>query len=599
MLEIGWMTIGIAFVFFAMGLGISYLLLPSSISKYRFWLAPWFGIMLIAVLGGILSVGKLPMSSASYVIGIVGLILLAYSLVLGKIKKPNLNIENKLLLGVIVVLILFNLYPLIAKVGYPTTLSMGNLDAVSYTSVAEYLKDHTVLNGSEINVYKPYTWSVVDLLHYGFRWGPPIVLSFVGVIFGTKIYAIYTILLTVVFALIFPLVYLLAKRFLGKSSYLLMLITLLVFGLNSTLLYWLSQAFLPQFMYTGIFLTSILLLLSYINEKSEGWKITSWDIALGLCFSAIASVYPDGLILAFSPIWLYVLLDVVINKKTGSLVKVLKILGMTIVINPIIFSTAIRQIMRLVMMTTNTDFIGWEKIRNMSLFEMMGFHNLYYSRDLSTTVDWLLGLPVFYFMIKGFQRVKNKILIGSYLAVMLVFIGFFSMVVDNFFVFNRVIGYTLFMFSVLFAVGLANYLKKIKSKVFVLIAMTVVTIFSLRSSIRSLKQVYWHHRSVDQALISLMEFEDANYFRTADTVLGEYDLWERVWTEHFLRDQNIIDRQNYSIVKSEVQDIRLMLARKNMLERYEQKIDFGTVVWENEYYIFGVPKKTEVTEDLL
>lgn len=595
------LTIGfvIILVLFALGIGAARLIFPTRHKDLRYWMAPWLGIALIAIFGGILSIGKLSMSAAYPVIIVVGLALTLYSFAAERVGKLQLKKETIILGVMVIILSIANVYPLLSRVGYPTTLSMGNLDPVAYMNVGEFLREHTILDGSASNVFKPSTWSVADLLHYSFRAGPSLILSFFAEIFGVKTHVIYTVLLSVVFALTFPLVYLLAKKMLGRASHTLLWISFLVYGLNATLIYWLTHAFLPQFLFGGFFVASVLLFVEYGEDKQKQAWLTFWDIAIGICFAAILTIYPDGLLLSFTPMALAGILGYVSGFNRSLLIKVIKILGVALLINPIAFATAIRQIMRLVLTTTNTTFIGWERIRIPSLFEMMGLHNLYYARDLPLWADILLSLPILYCLLLAMRFLKHKLVTGSYILVVLGFMAFYSLIIDNFFVYNRAIGYTLFIWSTLFAVGLVHFFNKINRQWFTLLSLLILTLASLRTIQRSMQQNYYHYRVVDKALSTLESIPRIEGpFYTADIVLGEFDLWKRVWQEHFLRNQTLVDRQNYTLLSHSDRETKLVLVEKEKVRQYPKLFEFDKIVWESEWYILGTPRIITVSEDL-
>lgn len=583
---------------FTLGMGLSRFFFSPQQVNLRIWLAPWFGMAFITLFGGMLSIGKLAMQEASMVILATGLLLTVYSFFSSRLPQFHLTKENVVLGLLVVALFLCNVYPLLTRVGYPTTLSMGNLDPVAYMNVGEFLRDHTILEGSKSDVFKPASWSVADLLHYSFRTGPSLILSFYAVLLHVKTHVIYSVLLSLTFALTFPLVYLLARKILGTLSFRLMWIIFLVFGLNSTLLYWLTQAFLPQFLYGGLFVVSVLLFLEYSSQRKTSWHITAWDGAIGIFLAAIMMIYPDGLLLSFTPILLASALGYITGRDRSLVVKGIKILGVALVINPIAFATAIRQIMRLVKTTTDTSFIGWEHIRTPSLFEMMGLHNLYYARNIPVWADILLSLPILYCMWLAFKHLKQKLVGGSYMVVMLGFLGFYLLIIDNFFVFNRAVGYTLFMWSALFAVGLVLLMKKINRSMLTTVVLVVLTLLTLRSTIRSMQQFYYHYRVVDHALFTLETMPViSSPFYTADIVLGEFDLWKRVWQEHFLRNQRVIDRQNYVLLTPQARASELMLVEREQVARHPSVFVFTSVVWESEWYILGTPQSIVVTED--
>ena len=157
------------------------------------------------------------MRYASYVIIALALVVDVYAVIKKGFdwKTPKINWW---LMSLVIGLTAFYLYPLWGKVGYPTTLSLGNLDPVTYANGGEFLRDKSVIQGSSIEMQHPYTWSIVDILHYGYRWGVPLLLAFLATILKHDIYQIYTIVLALVTALTVPILYILGKRLMGKTA---------------------------------------------------------------------------------------------------------------------------------------------------------------------------------------------------------------------------------------------------------------------------------------------------------------------------------------------------------------------------------------------
>ena len=125
---------------------------------------------------------------------------------------------------------------------------------------------------------------------------------------------------------------------------------------------------------------------------------------------------------------------------------------------------------------------------------------------------------------------------------------------------------------------------------------------SIRSSYRTMYQLYWHPRVVDKSLISLTKLnDDKRYnsaFFTSDVFLGEYDLWKRLWREYMLSDKSIISRQNYPTERAFLKNINLVLTEKNFIEGEGKKIVYKNIVWENEHYLLGEIEEINVAKDL-
>ena len=56
-----------------------------------------------------------------------------------------------LLISLFVLLSLFfNLYPLVVKAGFPTTISLANLEPLAYANAGEYLINHSLVDDKGI-----------------------------------------------------------------------------------------------------------------------------------------------------------------------------------------------------------------------------------------------------------------------------------------------------------------------------------------------------------------------------------------------------------------------------------------------------------------
>src|SRR3989344_2432630 len=259
MIDIFILALKIFFLLFFVGFGFTYIFIPKYFRNQAIWLVPWFGLILIAVFGVILSMGKVSMNIGSYIILGLAFILLIYSIITKKLKVSFTKADWIVLL-LTALTFGFNIIPLFVRAGFPTTISLGNLDPLSYTPVADFLVNHTVFDGGIFEHYKPFLWATGDLLHAGFRWGSPMILSFFASIFNLRSYQVYSILLNMLFSLSFPLVCLLVKNLIVKYSKYISTFIFITFAINSTILYMLYNVFFAQFMFTGIYILILILL---------------------------------------------------------------------------------------------------------------------------------------------------------------------------------------------------------------------------------------------------------------------------------------------------------------------------------------------------
>ena len=155
-MEIIILLLKIIFTLFFVGYGFTAIFIPEKLRRDAFWLSPWFGTIFIAVFGVILSVARIPILQAKYII-VLASIFLFISAIFYKKKLFYISKETVLIGLFTIICLLFNLYPLLTKAGFPTTISLGNLDPISYVHTADYLIDHTVYDGGTFEHGRPAT----------------------------------------------------------------------------------------------------------------------------------------------------------------------------------------------------------------------------------------------------------------------------------------------------------------------------------------------------------------------------------------------------------------------------------------------------------
>lgn len=609
MFEIIGLTIKILLILFFLGYGFSALFTPKKLWDGVFWFSPWFGVILIAVLGVAFNLGKVAMVHSKYAILLLSGIL-CFAAIYKKKIPTVFSKESFVIFFLTAVIFIFNIFPLVSRAGFATTISKSNLDPITYTHTGDYLIAHTIFDGKEFEHYKPYKWAVGDLVHSSFRWGSPLVLSFFANVLSVKSYQIYSILLTLFFAFSFPLVYFLAKQLMGLKEFSLYLLLLIfaTYGMNSTLLYMLYNVFFAQFMFVGIYILLLIFIhryITYLKDKKlyrfpiESGMTIILPIVLGL--SSLTSIYSEGFIFVFAPFLLYSMWEYVLHKKTNVLISFIKIFLLMILINPVNFGTTIRQVLGVFVSSTKTAWIGWEKIPYAAPLEVTGLYNLYYSKDLSFILDIVLGIPIVAVWIYGFSKIKNKLFIGANIFLFVLFFTMYRFVFPNYYTYQKAITYSLFLFAVLFSVGIYEAIARRRFLLSLLVI--IVLLFSFRSAYRTVYQLYWHPYIVDRELLSLRELNNNKNiqepFYTSDVFLGEYDLWKRLWREYVLTDKLIVTRQNYPTEKKNLEGIRWVLSEKNYTEREGKKLIYKTIVWDNAYYQLGEIEPVPIAKDLL
>ena len=205
-------------------------------------------------------------------------------------------------------------------------------------------------------------------------------------------------------------------------------------------------------------------------------------------------------------------------------------------------------------------------------------------------------------MVIGYFKSKQNFFVASFMGFFIFLYLIFAFYFKNFFTYHRTITYTVFFISILFSIGMLSIFDRLKNKIVLAIVVIIFTLMSIRSSYRTMYQLYWHPRVVDKSLISLTKLnDDKRYnsaFFTSDVFLGEYDLWKRLWREYMLSDKSIISRQNYPTERAFLKNINLVLTEKNFIEGEGKKIVYKNIVWENEHYLLGEIEEINVAKDL-
>lgn len=593
MLNILLITLEIVVLLYVTGFGITKFFLPKSLQPDLFLIIPWFATIAIAVLAVYLSLIGFPMKTGAYILLVIFSILSIYQLKRDKIKL-RLSREYKVIGILTFIIFLVNIYPLIRSAGFPTTISYGNLDPLAYVGSGSYLIKHTVLGNSFDRPFQPAVGSAADIINYSYRWGAALIFSFFSQITGFQVYQFYTILITIYFSLTYPLVYLLAKKIFTKREYwwLLASVVFFTYGINSTLLYVLYNAFFGQIVFTGVMCLGIILFLSYIKSFSRGtWRLNRYDFILGLMFSSVTTLYPEGFILVYLPIIGYAGLRFFFKKEIYDVIRAVKITILTIIVNPITFFTMSRWFIRMVKVTTAHEKIGWETIRFASPFEAMGFHNLFYSRDLPLLISLLLGMGIVLIISVGLLRMSKKFILISYIGLFGLFYLYFSFFTPNFFVYFRSVTYSLFIYSALFAAGIAIILSTANNRKLTVVLISIIGLLCTRSAYRTLYLFYHHARVVDKALISLQELNDNTQIQkpiiTSDVFVTNYDVWTRLWREVFLQNKLIATTSNFNSVKKKLDETTPVLIEKKPKDGYNLNFLMNDVFWENEFYRLG------------
>lgn len=539
------------------GVGITAILVPEQLIGATLPLSFWVGVIWLALSGTVLSQMGIGTSQGWILILIASLILLYTAYKNGRIQIKFSKLGC--LVGVLsIIALLIHLYPYLVKAQFPTTISMGNLDPISYSTVADFLQKNTVRDGATYIPYSPYLWSVGDLLHSSYRWGTPMVLSLISAAYGARAYQLFGILITLFFVMSYPMLWTLLKRLRPESGWLEAIILFLIYMINSTLMYTLYNVFFAQFAWGGILILSV-----YLSTTQN----TNWLKALVVAGTAL--IYPEGI--------MFVVLPMLLLGHWGGLL-------IAAMMAPYPLFTSIRQLISVMVNSSQVTWIGWEHIRFPNMLEILGLYNLNYSRPLQLFLLFIPVVVLFYLIFWGLIKTLNRRVLGVYMGIfVLSYIA--TRMSGNWFTYFRAITYSSFLFILLFLIGLGKMLDSINKIKVSIAAVVVIGVLTIRSATRTAQQMYYHHQTVDRELVSLSQVPNIKVpTATADIFLGEYSLWIRLWREYMLMGKPIITRQNWTTDTDKLTVIDQLLVEKEKLNELSEKVNLKTKVWENRYY---------------
>lgn len=576
---------------FLLGYGLSFLMTPTKIKSFVFWLSPWYSIIFIIFSLTVLSLARVSVEHASIPITLFLIILTTYVLFY---KKPVFNFKNKesiIIFIFIISSILFNLSPLLLKDKTATTISFGNNDVIVYTQTPEYLKDKSIAEylQTKINYLKPAEMGVGNLVYHGYRWGTPIIISFFINLLNIPGYQYAYIFQVVMFSLTLPLICLLLKT-LYKPSILGLIFSLSIFAFNTNALYMLYHNFAGQIVFWGLEVFLFIFFFNYFYSKNEKDNfINKWDYIIGLTIATLYMSYHEAIVFIFPPLIIFFIFRLIFKKSIYEYWNaLLKIFFVAIISSSISITNSV--IIDFLQAADIDDPIGWALFRKTSPFanpfEIMGFYSIHNFAPLHYLVAILLSLCVIALIYYGFKKIKNKYLMFSFIFTYIFFFLWTSVLHHNFFAYNRAVTYTLPLFIILFTIGIIRLIKINKVLIFIPILLLLFEYYSaLKLNIRFITEKI----TVDKSLISLGEIQKVKNINepiyTEQTLTGLTNYWNQVWVDYFIYPKLSYTPFNFDWANKTVPDNSLVLLSKpNFYNSNPLKIMFNSVVWENEYY---------------
>lgn len=586
------------FLLFLLGYGFTWVIIPDKLRSYIFWLSPWFAIVIIIFILIFLGLFGFTVKHIAPLV-VISLILLDCFVFLKKGKKIIAISKNDLFLMLLIIVnIVFNLYPLVKTEGFATTISLGNNDIHAYTKTADYLIDHSIAESLRGQV----GFGIDTLLQFGYRWGASIITSFFLSLFQLAGYQYLYIFQVVLFGMALPLVYLLTKTLCKNraNSSLVSFLSVFLVGFNVNLLYMLYHNFLGQIIFTGFAVLLTFFFASYFHSGAVlDKKFNRYDYLIGLIVTVLYFTYHEGVILILLPICIHCLLRFILFKKHfGAYLRVI------MKISALVFIAAsylvIRAVYFMLFYRVNefTEPIGWQFFRQnipyANPFEMMGFYSIHSFSPLPSPVAWILSLVTVLIIVVGFFRLRYRLFTVGFISVYILLL-MFVLSRHQFWLFNRIVTYSVPLFSLLFSLGAVGFFAKNNPVInmFPILFIGLIIILSLFSASRLSSRLIKDHLAVDKSLISLQSL--AKNQRVHEPIYTERLLnrslpwWRELWAEYFLSPKkNIITAFDDNLQsKQSVSENNLLLLSKSPAYYIPPRVLFRNVVWENNYYILG------------
>lgn len=587
----------IIFLLLFLGYGLTFLLTPSKLRSFSFWLMPWFAMVFIIFSYVILGFFGFSVRTYSF-IAIPFLILLnLYVFIKNKRLSINISYIDIIIFLFITINIIFNLSPLIKRDKIMTTVSFGNNDIIIYVQTADYLVNHSLFDNFS-NPQTPFEVqhdSASHLIQALFRWGQVIIAAFFINIFNLQAYQLAYVLQTVIFALTIPLLYLISKLIYKKQSFFSIITILTIIGFNVNLLYILYHNFFGQVQYWGLQLFILFFVFSYFYyDKIKLAKYNLYDLIIGVSLSVLYFSYHEGAVFIIAPLIIFFLIKLVLRDNIFFYgLALIKIFLTTFLISSYSTFLAVVQDYRQSFGGDHTQVIGWQLFRQhipfANPFEMMGLYSIHSFEPLPNVIAIALSLMVIFLVIKGISAVKPKALIFSFIFIYISSMLFTGYVDNNFFTYNRAVTYSVFLFLILFITGITHvFYKREYLKIFIFLTALSLIIFS---AVKLNKRFLSERFTVDKKLISIQEIP-VNKYKEPIFIESYLDkniiLWNHMWQYHFMYfikpNPKIFPPAELGPV---IPDNGLVLVSKPTPWYRPPQVLLKKVVWENEYYRLG------------
>jgi hypothetical protein len=383
-----------------LGWGLTCIALPRTLSQYRAWFTPWIGIMLAAVLGVRLSRLGMGATVAVYSITVVGVGVGILSALRKLRSLPTRSVPRIAFMFGLLATLLLALYPLLCLHEGLTTVSLGNIDPVTYAATARFLETGSIRYPPVCDVSRPLTCKVNHEIVWNSRPGTFLLISLLAGLFHLQAYEILTVLLAVVLALTPPVVGIFVK--VVSRNRLAALIALLMSALSVNQLYFFYQGFAGQVFGEGCLIIAFIL---WWKAESDQKHWSSYAFILGLAISGMLELYQEDVPLFLIPWSVYFVLQLLMatTPRWRLACRYALPVGIAFALDPFAFWYC------LVWLRSLTTVFGWPMPRWALPADVIGLMNVYLP-GVSERTAAIASIPAVCLALWGFLYWRKPLL---------------------------------------------------------------------------------------------------------------------------------------------------------------------------------------------
>ena len=482
--------------------------------------------MLAAVLGVRLSRFGMGGTVAVYSITVVG----AGVGILSALRKlrslPTRSVPRIAFMFGFLATLLLALYPLLCLHEGLTTVSLGNIDPVTYAATARFLETGSIRHPPVCDVSRPLTCKVNHEIVWNSRPGTFLLISLLTGLFHLQTYEILTVLLAVVLALTPPVVGIFVKVVSGNR--LAALIALLMSALSVNQLYFFYQGFAGQVFGEGCLIIAFILLWKAESDQKH-WS--SYAFILGLTISAMLELYQEDVPFFLIPWSVYFVLQLLIAKtpRWRLACRYASPVGIAFALDPFAFWYC------LVWLRSLTTIFGWPMPRWALPADVIGLMNVYLPGG-SERAAAIASIPVVCLALWGFLNWCKPGLTLSVTSTALALLLYEYESLHYSYAYHKFADNLSFLLIGAFATGVS---RAVKGRAGLLVrryvaaaAVTFLAVGCFLTAVPLIEKMNSAQLSVSPDLVELTAIRNAADNHTV--LLVEDRAWQQLWSLYFL-----------------------------------------------------------------